>query len=47
MSDWIGHILLKNCLLKHVTEGQKGREQEEEHVRSYWMSLREKRRHWT
>jgi hypothetical protein len=20
-ADWIGHILLRNCLLKHVTEG--------------------------
>jgi hypothetical protein len=34
----IGHILCKNCLLQHVTEGkieerQKGREQEEEDVR--------------
>jgi hypothetical protein len=22
MGDWIGHILLRNCLLKHVIEGK-------------------------
>ena len=21
--DWIGHVLRRNCLLKHVIEGQK------------------------
>jgi hypothetical protein len=24
-SNWIGHILRRNCLLKHTTEGQKER----------------------
>jgi hypothetical protein len=44
-ANWIGHILRRNCLLKHVTEGMlegriemTGREQEE--VSSYWMTLR-------
>jgi hypothetical protein len=32
--------LLTNCLLKHVIEGKKGREDEEEDVSSYWMTLR-------
>jgi len=42
-ADWIGRILHKNCLLKHVIEGNckdrwKGREDEEADVRSYWMT---------
>ena len=24
-ANWIGHILRRNCLLEHVTEGKKGR----------------------
>ena len=44
-ASWIGHILRRNCLLKQVVEGKiKGRwkwqEDEEEDVRSYWMTLR-------
>jgi len=44
-ANWIGHILRRNCLLKQVIEGKiKGRwkwqEDEEEDVRSYWMTLR-------
>jgi len=45
-ANWIGHILRRNCLLKQVTEGKiKGevevtRRDEEEDVRSYWMTLR-------
>jgi hypothetical protein len=37
--NWIGHILRRNCLLKHVIEG-KGREDEEEDVSSFCMILR-------
>jgi hypothetical protein len=34
----IGHILCRNCLLKHVIEGKlKGREDEEEDVSRYWI----------
>jgi hypothetical protein len=44
-ANWIGHILRKNCLLKHVIEGkieQKLQEDEEEDVSSYWMTLRKR-----
>jgi len=45
MANWIGHILRRNCLLQQVIEGKiKGQieviEDEEEGVRSYWMTLR-------
>ena len=44
-ANWIGHILRRNCLLKQVIEGKiKGevevKKDEEEDVRSYWMTLR-------
>jgi hypothetical protein len=57
-AGWIGHILHKNCLLKHIIEGKqegrtKWREDEEEYVSSYWMTWRKrrdtgnlKRKHW-
>jgi hypothetical protein len=42
----IGAILLRNCLLKHVTEGKIDRridvKDEEEDVSSYWMALRKR-----
>jgi hypothetical protein len=36
---WIGHILHRNCLLKHIIEGKiEGRiEDKEEDASSYWM----------
>jgi hypothetical protein len=44
-ANWIGHILRRNCILKHVTEGKKegrlymrGRRGNE--VSSYWKMLR-------
>jgi hypothetical protein len=46
-ANWIGHILHRNCLLKHVIEGKRegrievmGRRGEE--VSSYWMTLRKR-----
>ena len=44
-ANWIGHILRRNCLLQQVIEGKiKGQievtRDEEEGVRSYWMTLR-------
>jgi hypothetical protein len=42
--NWIGHILRRNCLLKH-DEGKKGRADQEEDVSRYWMTLR-KRGYW-
>ena len=40
-ADRIGHNLLTNCLLKHVTEGKiEGRtERTGRRGRSYWMTL--------
>jgi len=44
-AKWIGHILRRNCLLQRVTEreikgGIEVTEDEEEDVKSYWMTLR-------
>jgi hypothetical protein len=39
--DWIGHILCRNCLLKHVIEGKvEGKVRQEEDVSSYRIALR-------
>jgi hypothetical protein len=41
---WIGHILRRNCLLKHVIEGKiEGREDEEEDISSYWITFNKKK----
>jgi len=40
-ANWIGHILRRNCLLKHAIEG-KWRKDDEEDVGSHWLSLRER-----
>jgi hypothetical protein len=47
---WIDHIVDRNCLIKHVTEGKiekryKRQEDEGEDVSSYWMALK-RRGHW-
>jgi len=44
-ATWIGHILRRNCLLKHGIEGkiresETRREDKDEDVTSYWMTLR-------
>jgi len=40
-ANWIGHILRRNCLLKHFTEGKvEGWGDEEEDVRNYWITLK-------
>ena len=37
--NWIGHILHRNCLLKHVNEGKiEGTGDEEENVSCYGMA---------
>jgi hypothetical protein len=40
-AKWIGDILRRNCLLKHDVEG-KNREDAEDGIRSYWMTLRKR-----
>jgi len=36
--------LRRNCLIKHVTEGQiEGREDKKEDVSSYWITLRKRK----
>jgi hypothetical protein len=45
-ANWIGHILCRNCLLKHVIEGKlEGRiEMTGRRGRSsYWMTLRKRK----
>jgi hypothetical protein len=40
-ANWIGHILRRNWLLKHVIKGKTERtKSEKEDVSSYWMTLR-------
>ena len=34
-ASWIGHILCRNCLLKHVIEGKMGERIQKEDVSSY------------
>jgi hypothetical protein len=46
--NWIDPTLNTNCLLKHLVEGtgrkieRNGREDQDEEVRSFWMTLRKK-----
>ena len=47
MACWIGHIMCRNCLLKHFIVGKlEGRIEvtggEEEYVSSYWPTLRKR-----
>jgi hypothetical protein len=41
-ANWTGHILRRNCLLKHVIEGRIEGREEEEDISSYWMALRKR-----
>jgi hypothetical protein len=42
-TNWIGYILRRNCLLKHVIEGKIERTGEgAENVRRFWMILRKR-----
>jgi hypothetical protein len=56
-ATWIGHILCRNCILKHVIEGKiekerEGRRRRGRNVSSYWMTLQKRedrestRSHW-
>jgi hypothetical protein len=39
-ANWIGHILRRKCLLKHIIEGkEEGMGDENEDVNSYWMTF--------
>jgi hypothetical protein len=38
-ANWSGHSLRRNCLLKHIIEGEI---EEEEDVSSYWMIERKR-----
>jgi len=42
MAIWTGHILCGNSFLKHFIEGHKGREEEEEYISSYRITLRKR-----
>jgi len=43
-ANWIGHIVRRNWILKRVIEGEvEVREDEEEDVSSYWITLSKKR----
>ena len=46
-TNWIGHILLRNCLLRDILERKiEWREGKEEEVSSYWMTLKKTRGYW-
>ena len=39
--DWIGHILHRNCFLKHCIDGKvKGIERKEEDISSLWSTFK-------
>jgi len=39
-ANWLGHILRRNCLLKHVTEGKIGvGKDDEKDIGRYWITL--------
>jgi hypothetical protein len=49
----ISHILPRKCLIKHIIERKKGREEEEDNISSYWIFSRNredtgncKSKHW-
>jgi hypothetical protein len=46
-AKWIGHILRRNCLLKHVIEGKIERRGRGGRIRKQLLNgLKEKRLHW-
>jgi hypothetical protein len=46
-ANWIGYILRRNCLLKHVIDGKIERTGEEaENVRRFWTILTKREDNW-
>ena len=45
-ANWIGHILRRKCVQKHVIEGKDGRGRRRRRSRQLLNALKEQRRHW-
>jgi hypothetical protein len=46
-ANWIGHILSRNCLLKHITEGKiRGTRRQERRCKQLLDDLKKARRYW-
>jgi hypothetical protein len=45
-ANWIGHMLRRNCILKHVIEGKIGKARRGRRLKQLLDDLRETRRYW-